>query len=177
MDGKGWTSAWHVKWPKGWSMEEEGVSSGSQELAGVYLAVKQHQARFKHLTVWTDSSNAVSALSRGMSTKSSPINDAVRAILDLCHKGNTLLHVVWHHRSDCVSALCADDLSRGLFQAAAARIPEISLDWTTPCEPGSQSLWKTSSLLASAPSASNTTAGRSEPSHNGASLSRPTSQN
>jgi hypothetical protein len=115
--------AFHFPWPEGWTMDEEAVSSGLQELATIGVAISISIGHGTRFVVWTDSSAAVNAVARGSSSVPA-INRAVQFILEICATHGVVALVCWHRR-DSLSGRVADHLSHGHFSQAGLLDPRI----------------------------------------------------
>jgi len=114
----------HAPWPIGWNQGEQGMSSALQELVAVAYLVERAEPDAQ-LVVWTDSLAARGALARARSPVPL-VNTLLRSILLTCVRRKVFLTLAWHRRETSLSALAADQLSRGDLHAASQLVPALS---------------------------------------------------
>jgi ribonuclease HI len=116
--------AFFMPWESGWTQDDDKCSSTAQELVAILAVVRKFGPRCPRIMIWTDSDCAVRALAKGWS-KSQPVHLIVTEILKVCAVRGCCLRVLWHNRSDTVSAVVADLLSHGLINDAQELLPVL----------------------------------------------------
>ncbi len=114
----------HSPWPQGFDLGDDDVSTCLQEMVAAALLIER-APEGSSLAVWTDSRTMKDAFGRGRSS-SPAVNEMLRAILTTCALRNVHLIVTWHRRDTSLSAVVADLLSHGDFQAAEQLVPALS---------------------------------------------------